>query len=489
MVTADTIIRDIGTEEFHPQGGEGKLVYLLPAHRSCISMKEIYGVNYPLSMGYVEHGYMDGFFQRKGFAAVKDFFFEKQRKDPGFILTIEKNWKKDREKLLDVIESVAALNISKLPKEQLLKLFHQVASTGEQVWKHLIFIDSFDAEGAAIIEGLVGKDSVSIVTHPEHRSYTAQERLSMLKIAQIATGHHVIGKTVDEIPSRVKKLLEEHQQQFYWYKNNYAVTLRLSTDDFFHELQETLSMHTAEEIRQEIEKCAADHKSSLEQRKKIVQKLTTEKRNIVDFFQKMAELRDLRKATNCMFMPWMRLLLEETSKKFDVPLELLENVAYWEIDELLNRKFRDTLKQRATAVISIASDKHGMVLMTGKDAERIKTLLEKGIMKNKSELIGRPAVAGKVVGVVKIINKVEEFKNFKEGDILVSSMTRPEFVPIMKKAAAIVTDEGGVTCHAAIVARELGKPCIVGTEIATKVLKNGMKVEVDATKGLVKVIK
>ena len=65
-------------------------------------------------------------------------------------------------------------------------------------------------------------------------------------------------------------------------------------------------------------------------------------------------------------------------------------------------------------------------------------------------------------------------------------MTRPEFVPIMKKAAAIVTDEGGITCHAAIISRELGVPCVVGTKIATKVLKDNDFVEIRATHGLVR---
>ena len=67
-------------------------------------------------------------------------------------------------------------------------------------------------------------------------------------------------------------------------------------------------------------------------------------------------------------------------------------------------------------------------------------------------------------------------------------MTDPRYVPAMKKAAAIVTDEGGITCHAAIVSRELKKPCIIGTKIATKVLKDGDEVEVDAEKGVVKKI-
>ena len=75
------------------------------------------------------------------------------------------------------------------------------------------------------------------------------------------------------------------------------------------------------------------------------------------------------------------------------------------------------------------------------------------------------------------------------GDILVSPMTRPELMPAVKRAAAIVTDEGGITCHAAIVSRELGIPCIIGTKNATRILKDGDKVEVDANHGVVKILK
>ena len=108
---------------------------------------------------------------------------------------------------------------------------------------------------------------------------------------------------------------------------------------------------------------------------------------------------------------------------------------------------------------------------------------------NVSEIKGQIAFRGIARGRVRVIRLVAEAKKIKEGDVLVASMTDPRYVPIMKKAAAIVTDEGGITCHAAIVARELKKPCIIGTKIATKVLKDGDLVEVDAEKGIVRILK
>ena len=88
--------------------------------------------------------------------------------------------------------------------------------------------------------------------------------------------------------------------------------------------------------------------------------------------------------------------------------------------------------------------------------------------------------------MVKIVYGVRQIDSVNEGDIIVAPMTLPDILPAMRKAAAFVTDEGGIACHAAIIAREMKKPCIVGTKIATQVLRDGDMVEVDAGKGTVK---
>jgi len=105
------------------------------------------------------------------------------------------------------------------------------------------------------------------------------------------------------------------------------------------------------------------------------------------------------------------------------------------------------------------------------------------------ELNGISACLGKAIGKVQICRTLDEIKKFREGNILVTMMTRPEFLPAIKKAAAIVTSEGGVSSHAAIISRELGIPCIIGTKIATKVFNEGDFVEVNANHSLIKIIK
>lgn len=102
---------------------------------------------------------------------------------------------------------------------------------------------------------------------------------------------------------------------------------------------------------------------------------------------------------------------------------------------------------------------------------------------------GLPASPGLVAGKVHVITNPKDIEEFKKGEILVTQMTSPDWVPAMKKAVAIVTDAGGMTCHASIVSRELGIPCVVGTKSrsveATLTLKNGQDVTVDAQNGIV----
>ena len=107
------------------------------------------------------------------------------------------------------------------------------------------------------------------------------------------------------------------------------------------------------------------------------------------------------------------------------------------------------------------------------------------ITKGKILMTGLGASPGVATGIVRLITAGKDLGKIKQGDIMVTKMTMPDMVPGMKRAGAIVTDEGGMACHAAIVSRELGCPAVVGTKKATSVLKDGMEVTVDGRKGMV----
>lgn len=162
---------------------------------------------------------------------------------------------------------------------------------------------------------------------------------------------------------------------------------------------------------------------------------------------------------------------------------------YWEIRGLLEGKDVDIdsidARKKGSGFILIGNEFYDYDLQA---ALSIKEKIE-AKFQPADEIKGQTACLGKVKGIVKVLQSAKEISKLEKGDILVASMTTPDYVPAMEKAAAFVTDEGGLSCHAAIVSREMKKPCIIGTKIATKVLKDGDLVEVDADKGIVRRIR
>lgn len=187
---------------------------------------------------------------------------------------------------------------------------------------------------------------------------------------------------------------------------------------------------------------------------------------------------------------FMRSLTKIHSKKTGYTPELILATTKDEFENYLKNgtklPSKKLLQERYNAAAFIFNETD-MQIVTGKDMEEV----EKTIRRVESEEIvkGSTAYPGKVRGTIALVMDATKVKKFTEGSILVAGMTRPEYLPLMKKAAAFVTDGGGILCHAAIVARELKKPCVIGTEIATKVFKSGDLVEVDADNGIVKKLK
>ncbi len=218
----------------------------------------------------------------------------------------------------------------------------------------------------------------------------------------------------------------------------------------------------------------------------IEQKLDTRIIDTVKNLRLLTLWREERKA----FMQKINLsylkISERIEKEIGVPKKIIAWARPGEIG--LITKNQSLFEQRRDK--SIYYYKFGTknpIFMVGKQADKI--IKEFTIVSLIKEFKGTIASRGKIVGRARIILKEHQFFKFENKEILITTMTRPEFIPIAQKASAIITDEGGLTSHAAIISRELDIPCIVGTKIATKVLHDGDLVEVDANKGVVKVIK
>ncbi|OGY50365.1 MAG: hypothetical protein A3J59_01195 [Candidatus Buchananbacteria bacterium RIFCSPHIGHO2_02_FULL_56_16] len=167
------------------------------------------------------------------------------------------------------------------------------------------------------------------------------------------------------------------------------------------------------------------------------------------------------------------------------PLEIRERISFDRFDANLPPNY----EERRTAYGCYINGKGRECVITGVDLQKLVTVFIKVADADVRELSGVVASAGKTIsGSVVVLISSKDFVKFKRGAILVAPETTPDFVPYMKLASAIVTDRGGITSHAAIVSRELGIPCVVGTKIATQVFKDCDRVEVDATNGVVRKI-
>lgn len=198
---------------------------------------------------------------------------------------------------------------------------------------------------------------------------------------------------------------------------------------------------------------------------------------------------DMRKKMEFVFKIGESLgkkLIKKAEKEVGLESGTLENLTYREFCVYCdNKKLPKHIEKRKDFVlIRIATNKDFVFY----DKEKLDQINLPRIKKTNF-VKGVSASKGKVVGTVKMMRTLDDAKKVNKGDVLIASMTDPRYMSAMQKAYAFVTDEGGITCHAAIVARELKKPCVIGTKVATKTFKDGDTVEVNADEGFVTLIK
>jgi len=292
---------------------------------------------------------------------------------------------------------------------------------------------------------------------------------------------------------KVKKLIEEVKSKYDW-QPFWTITAKPLTFDYFKNTVEAI-VDSNDNLINEI---TSINQGQKERKKKLLTVLKEIKapktlRAYVDLLQGYMYLRTYRKniisKAHYLHMP----LLIEIGKRIEIGNDIAlisyeEMIDYLKNEEIVPKKVIDERKE-AWAVLSIDGQ---ISIISGKKS--VEDIAKKyGIEDVKQQVSlkqikGQPACLGKATGKAKIIKNIREFSKIKQGDILITPMTTPDYVSVMKKVAAIVTDEGGVTCHAAIVSREFNIPCIVGTSNATKVFSDGDLIEVDANTGIAKLI-
>lgn len=282
------------------------------------------------------------------------------------------------------------------------------------------------------------------------------------------------------------------QKSFHWIHNNYKKVTPIPVDTFLREVEEIAadqSINIEEELRAADAEIAR-HRDQCESIKKSTPFSAADYEKLW-WIGQIAWWVDRRKEYNIKANYYLGQHLTTISTQHGLSYDDAAFLLPWELDMVVagDRKITEfPLEERKNGGIYFHDITGVGKFMVGADAIRFWNALLRKTTNDSHELRGSVAYKGIVQGKVRIIMDAHAGIPFDEGDILVTGMTRPEFVPLMKKARGIVTDEGGVTSHAAIMSRELKKPCIIGTKIATQVLKDGDMVEVDAEQGVVRLL-
>lgn len=288
----------------------------------------------------------------------------------------------------------------------------------------------------------------------------------------------------EEIALLSTRKLIRHQKKYFWLKNSYASTRVLSIN-FFVQRKNQLRSRMKQKFEIQL--------SDTMKRKKGLQKDYKLSRKIMDIAEAISNgvaWQDERKKYIFIALHYEDLVLKEVAMRFGYNFDDLHLLWYFEVTQIIQgRDLHGLIKNRKSGfgvhffhtceeLSSGQTDYVWRAYEGGAGLKRHRQL--NGIIASKGE-------SGKISkGRVHILLDPSKVKGFRKGEILVAPMTSPEYIFAMRKASAVVTDTGGLTSHAAIVSRELGIPCLVGTKIATKVLKDGDFVEVDANKGVVR---
>lgn len=397
-------------------------------------------------------------------------------------------------------ERIRKTDLSKLSDETLLERYAWLMAETEHANAFLNFdIDVIDTYPAQELKEMVhrelqlSEEEFSTVynglTASPHKSYVQEEEEMILRAAkEIAARPRLRTRLTAGDLSAARVQARRIAKRFWWTGLGWESLAIKDEADFATAIRERLTTDIdgalshieryADEVRQ--------NKSALFER----YRLSEEARERILFFEEYTPRHDERKEMQCRVIWAFHLLLREVAQRIGESVEETEWLWYDEVPGILKAGRLDhgmiTTRKRAVAMLV---ENGQMQRWEGDEAIRIRDENFPQADSSIREIRGEAASLGVARGIARVCaGAAEALANVKEGEVLITGMTMPEYAPAMRRAAAIVTDEGGITCHAAIVARELKKPCVIATRIATQVFKDGEMVEVDATNGVVRKI-
>lgn len=459
-------------------------------------LKKAAGINYKKILA-VFHGYnLVFYYGEEDSDKFAEYVLKKITKQPMFGRKINKEIREHSDKLRALCASIKTDKLAKMSNKELADLYKKLDATHTAlyVWGWLpnavdMFHGNFTsylqkelakkAENDKAAETLV-KLSVFSETTVINKEYQSFLQLAVLKQSGAAA-------------SKLKQAIECHLEKYFYLRYLWLGKEGVYTYNYYaQEIDKFIKSGKKAQtiLKEEQEKLILN----LEKKQKLLRelKLSKQLQEIIDVYAEFAVTKAYRRDAQIFWSYQMQFVFQELASRLKLAIMQVRFMFPWEVHVSLTRgkasfELKKELAERAKYSIYYA-EKGIDMMFYGSEAKMIEKSLIKKIDNSLTEITGQPACLGKARGKVHIINTPADMAKMQAGDILVSIATNPDIVPAMKKAVAIITEQGGITSHAAIVSRELGIPCIIGTKIATQVLKDGDLVEVDANKGIVKII-
>lgn len=367
-------------------------------------------------------------------------------------------------KLYTQEKKIEQQNLPKLSSDELCLLLEETNRAIADLWLPTLPAEIGNYGSIEILQKELSRfiDDTKVVEEVT-RALTTSERLSFYQ--------------KEEIELQEADNLHEHQQKYFWLRNSYAGAEYL-TEDFFRERKSALEGSLRRAHKDRAKKIRTEKRSAIED-----YGLSESSVAMADRIVDAMEWQDERKKEIWILQHCKQRLLDEAKRRID--RDNLDRFGLWELPEVI--KGRDLERLESFGFIL---ENGRIVEIDEETAENYWEVYTKEKVRGPATVRGIVAHNGYAAGRVKIIRDPRDKGiTFEDGDILVAPMTSPDYVFLIKKSSAVVTDAGGLTSHAAITSRELGKPCIVGTKIATQLLRNGDIVEVDADNGVVRILK
>lgn len=459
------------------------------------------GAHFTSHVCIFKNHHADWYIDQADITRVTGIFLKRIRREKHLGKKLISQWRVDNRKFFGFIKDIEKNDLKKIADKKLAEVYLNFSEIYSRTITSSSLIDGFALGSDEIIQTEInnlldqrkiikGRGNIfSILTAPTKQSFINEAEIALLKIAAKARVFKNRESAFKDL--KIKKMLRQHTNQYFWTKNNYNDNYALNSGHFIEEIKTILASPI--DISQEIKRIKNTPTLSQEGKKKLLARLKpgVYLKNLLEISEDFTFWQDERKKRTFLFTHYASLLFEEIGRRRGYSLAEMKYLTRAEVVQLLQgRKFSHLELAKRSRYLIVYEKGNQYEILSGNKALSVANY----IFKNRSysgicDFRGLTASIGKVRGYARIVTSVKDIDKVKTGDILVAVMTRPDYIMGIKKAAAIVTDEGGITCHAAIISRELGIPCIIGTKIGTKVLKDGYLIEVNANHGLVRLIK